>query len=49
MTGDIGEQGTCTTCAYTEGEASMIPTLVQITDIGLRLLQLLDRCHVLQT
>jgi hypothetical protein len=51
MTGDIGEQGTCTTCAYTEGMTTLISTtLLNLeTDFDLRFFELLDRCDVFQT
>jgi len=50
MAGDIGEQGSCTTCAYTEG-TTCVPhsSLFTIADILRRLFELLDRGDVLQT
>lgn len=46
MTGDIGEQGTCTTCAYTEGR-SFVALLTSTADTH-RLFQLLDCRYVFQ-
>jgi hypothetical protein len=50
MTGDIGEQGTCTTCTYTEGMIAMnrVEALYSTkANFVSRFLELLDRHDVL--